>query len=172
MAVLLFLEIAALVLLLFSAYAFNAGLVGGSQQTGCSETNHNAEFNFLKFFIFFLWLSVTATFFFFWALALSYTTWLGFDLHTMYLLNTYVWGAGQSNSPAVAVFTAFLGLGFLFKLLLIPLQGILLSLYGVFSFSLFLLYFVLYYFFFLFTAFMAFGLIFYTFWGGWGFVII
>lgn len=98
--------------------------------------------------------------------------WLGFDLHTMYLLNAYVWGAGHTNSLSLGVFTALLGLGFLFKLLLIPLQGVLLSLYGAFSFSLLLLYFVLYYLFFLFTAFMSFGLVFYTFWGGWGFVII
>lgn len=163
MAVLLFLEIGALILLLFGAYAFNAGLVGSSHAVKSSEVGHNTDFNFLKFFIFFLWLSVTATFFFFWALALSYSSWLGFDLHSMYLLNTYVWGQSGSSSYSLGFFMVFLGLGFLFKLLLIPLQGVLLSLYGVFSFGLFLLYLVLYYFFFLFTAFLSFGLIFYVF---------
>ena len=158
-------------MLLFGAYAFNSALVSSSQPAKLSETNQNSDFNFLKFFIFFLWLSVTATFFFFWALALSYSSWLGFDLHTMYLLNAYVWGRGESNPYSLGFFIGFLGLGFLFKLLLIPLQGVLLSLYGVFSFGLFLLYLVLYYFFFLFTAFISFGVIFYVFWGGWAFVI-
>lgn len=61
-------------MLLFGAYTFNASFIGSSQPAKLSETNQSADFNFLKFFIFFLWLSVTATFFFFWALALSYSS--------------------------------------------------------------------------------------------------
>jgi hypothetical protein len=159
-------------LLLLSVYIFNFGAPRASGGFGLPEASLSADFNFLKFFIFFLWLSVGATFFFFWALAFSYGSWLGFDLHTMYLFNFYVWGGALSSAPMVGFFVGFLGLGFLFKLLLIPLQGILLSLYGVFSFGLLLVYLVFYYFFFLFTAFVSFGLVFYVFWGGWGFVIL
>ena len=104
--------------------------------------------------------------FFFWALALAYSSWLGFDLHAIYLFNSYLWGGGAANAPATNIFMGFIGLGFLCKLLLIPLQGLLFSLYNTFSFNLFLLYLVLYYFFFLFVAFLVFGLVFYIFWGG------
>jgi hypothetical protein len=84
----------------------------------------------------------------------------------MFLLNVYVWGSSLVPGPALSLFMALLGLGFLCKLLLVPLQGLLFSLYGVFSFNLFLCYLVMYYIFFLFVALVVFGLIFYVFWGG------
>ncbi len=62
---LLFFEIAALILMLLSAHVFSFGPSRGLRGAGILETSGGLDFNFLKFFIFFLWLSVCATFFFF-----------------------------------------------------------------------------------------------------------
>jgi hypothetical protein len=74
LAVLLFLEVGALLVLLFSVHTHSMGFLGVASSCSLVESGRSLPFNFLKFFIFFLWLSVVATFFFFWALALAYTS--------------------------------------------------------------------------------------------------
>ncbi len=96
-------------------------------------------------------------------LALSYETFLGFDVHSVLLLYTGLWGLSSTPSLWVVFYLSLLGLGFIFKLMLLPLQGALFSIYGVMPFSLLLVYFVFYYFFFLIISFLVFGSVFYIF---------
>jgi len=80
---LLMFELAALAILLLSTHLF---LASPSRSALGAPAPEASELSFLKFFVFFLWLSVVATFLFFWVLAVSFDSLLSFDVHAAALL--------------------------------------------------------------------------------------
>lgn len=97
---------------------------------------------------------------------------MGFDVHSVLLLHAGLWGSSSSATLWSTFYLSLLGLGFVFKLMLLPLQGALFSVYGTMPLSLLLIYFVFYYSFFLIISFLVFGSIFYLFWGGLGLFVV